>query len=177
MICKWLDHFGLASSTSTVVLHTDAERAVSELVGTSSDKYTFLVRRARPQQHQSNGGAERAVRRLKESLAVLRAEMNQGGADVCFTERGLQDVATYIALSHNHFSKAHGTDFSPLEYSTQRKLSRLPLQCLVRLSSLNCPAACEPNHRMRPEVLKLRLCIHVWILDQLCKVLSELMVN
>ena len=123
-ICKWLDHFGLASSTSSVVLHTDAERAVSELVGTSSDKYTFLVRRARPQQHQSNGGAERAVRRLKESLAVLRAEMNQGGADVCFTERGLQDVATYIALSHNHFSKAHGTDFSPLEYSTQRKLSR-----------------------------------------------------
>ena len=83
-----------------------------------------MVRRARPQQHQSNGGAERAVRRLKESLAVLRAEMNQGGADVCFTERGLQDVATYIALSHNHFSKAHGTDFSPLEYSTQRKLSR-----------------------------------------------------
>ena len=64
------------------------------------------------------------MRRLKESLAVLRAEMNQGGADVCFTERGLQDVATYIALSHNHFSKAHGTDFSPLEHSTQRKLSR-----------------------------------------------------
>ena len=123
-ICKWLDHFGLASSTSSVVLHTDAERAVSELVGTSSEKYTFLVRRARPQQHQSNGGAERAVRRLKESLAVLRAEMNQGGADVCFTERGLHDVVTYIALSHNHFSKAHGTDFSPLEYSTQRKLSR-----------------------------------------------------
>jgi len=68
----------LASSTSSVVLHTDAERAVSELVGTSSEKYTFMVRRARPQQHQSNGGAERAVRRLKESLAVLRAEMNDG---------------------------------------------------------------------------------------------------
>ena len=50
--------------------------------------------------------------------------MNQGGADVCFTERGLHDVVTYIALSHNHFSKARGTDFSPLEYSTQRKLSR-----------------------------------------------------
>ena len=129
-ICKWLDHFGLASSkassTSSVVLHTDAERAVSELVGTSSDKYTFLVRRARLQQHQSNGGAERAVRRLKESLAVsvVRAEMNQGGADVCFTERGLHDFVTYRALSHNHFYKAHGTDFSPLEYSTQRKLSR-----------------------------------------------------
>ena len=64
-VCKWLDHFGLSSSTSSVVLHTDAERAVSELVGTSSEKYTFMVRRARPQQHQSNGGAERAVRRLR----------------------------------------------------------------------------------------------------------------
>ena len=103
-VCKWLDHFGLASSTSSVVLHTDAERAVSELVGTSSEKYTFMVRRARPQQHQSNGGAERAVRRLKESLAVLRAEMNEGGADVNFSARGLSDVCTYIALSQNHFS-------------------------------------------------------------------------
>ena len=64
-VCKWLDHFGLSSATSSIVLHTDAERAVSELVGMSSDRYTFLVRRARPQQHQSNGGAERAVRRLK----------------------------------------------------------------------------------------------------------------
>ena len=123
-VCKWLDHFGLSSSTSSVVLHTDAERAVSELVGTSSEKYTFMVRRARPQQHQSNGGAERAVRRLKESLAVLRAEMNDGGADVNFSARGLSDVCTYIALSHNHFSNAHGSDFSPLEYSTQRKLSK-----------------------------------------------------
>eukprot|EP00435_Cladocopium_sp_Y103_P024700 s2809_g6.t1 len=123
-ICKWLDHFGLASSTSSVVLHTDAERAVSELVGTSSEKYTFLIRRARPQQHQSNGGAERAVRRLKESLAVLRAEMNEGGADICFTKKGLADAVTYIALSHNHFSKAHGSDFSPFEYSTQRRLSK-----------------------------------------------------
>eukprot|EP00435_Cladocopium_sp_Y103_P025396 s1103_g6.t1 len=91
-ICKWLDDFGLASSTSSVVLHTDAERAVSELVGTSSEKYAFLIRRARPQQHQSNGGAERAVRRLKESLAVLRAEMNEGGADICFTEKGLNEI-------------------------------------------------------------------------------------
>ena len=29
----------------------------------------------------------------------------------------------YVALSHNHFSHAHGSDFSPLEY-TQLKLSK-----------------------------------------------------
>jgi len=50
--------------------------------------------------------------------------MNEGGADVCFTARGLSDVCTYMALSHNHFSNAHGSDFSPLEYSTQQKLSK-----------------------------------------------------
>ena len=83
-----------------------------------------MVRRVRPQQHQSNGGAERAVRRLKESLAVLRAEMNDGGADGNFSARGLSDICTYIALSHNYFSNAYGSDFSPLEYSTQRKLSK-----------------------------------------------------
>ena len=40
------------------------------------------------------------------------------------SEKGLSDVVTYIALSHKHFSKAHGSDLSPLEYSTQRRLSK-----------------------------------------------------
>ena len=134
-ICKWLDHFVLASSTSSVVLHTDAKRAVSELVGTSSEKYTFLVRRARPQQHQSNGAAERAVRRLKESLDVLRAEMNQGGADVCFTEKGLHDVVTY------HISKAHGTDFHHWSIQHNGICRDHPLQCLVKRSLPSCQVA------------------------------------
>ena len=166
-IGKWLDHFGIASSTSSVVLHTDAERAVSELVGNSSDKIPFWFA-----VHDLNNIkamevlniAERAVRRLKESLAVLRAEMNQGGADVCFTERGLHDVVTYIALSHNHFSKAHGTDF--LLWNTPHSASclDLPLQCLDKVSLPSCPVVCEPNHPMRPEALKLLLCTQAWIL-------------
>ena len=65
-ICRWLEHFGLTSTTTGVILHTDAERAVAVLVGKSSERYTFNVRRANPQQHQSVGAAERAVRRLKE---------------------------------------------------------------------------------------------------------------
>ena len=79
-ICRWLEHFGLTSTTTGVILHTDAERAVAELVGKSSERYTFNVRRANPQQHQSVGAAERAVRRLKESLSVLRADLNSGGS-------------------------------------------------------------------------------------------------
>lgn len=55
-----------------VQLHTDAERAVAELVAPSTQKYHFQVRRASPQQHRSVGAAERAVRKRKESLSALR---------------------------------------------------------------------------------------------------------
>ena len=42
---SWLDHFGLASSTSSVVLHTDAERAglpFKEGTGTSAGPHLLL---------------------------------------------------------------------------------------------------------------------------------------
>ena len=123
-ICGWLEHFGLTSTTTGVILHTDTERAVAELVGKSSGRYTFNVRRANPQQHQSVGAAERAVRRLKESLSVLRADLNSGGADVTFNESGLADALTYIGLTHNHFSKVQGSDMSPLEFTVNRPLSK-----------------------------------------------------
>ena len=126
-ICRWLEHFGLTSTMTGVILHTDAERAVAELVGKSSERYTFNVRRANPQQHQSVGAAERAVRRLKESLSVLRADLNSGGADVTFNESGWTDALTYIGLTHNHFSKVQGSDMSPLEsleFTVNRPLSK-----------------------------------------------------
>ena len=37
LVCKWLDHFGLTSTTASILLHTDAERAVAELVGRSAE--------------------------------------------------------------------------------------------------------------------------------------------
>ena len=80
-IGKWMHHFGFTSNSVSIVLHTDAERAVAELVGKSHDQFVFSVRRARPQQHQSVGLAERGVRRLKEGLPMLRAEMNQCGVE------------------------------------------------------------------------------------------------
>ena len=123
-ICRWLDHFGLTSTTTGIILLTDAERAVADLVGKTADKYTFNVRRANPQQHQSVGAAERAVRRLKESLSVIRAELNAGGADVVFTVEGLTDVLTYMGLTHNHFSKVQGSDMTPLEFTVNRPLSK-----------------------------------------------------
>ena len=121
---KWLDSFGLSSSMTSVILHTDDEKAVGDLVIKSTRKYLFQVRRAAPQQHHSIGAAERAVRKLKESLAVLRADLNKHGVDIRYSYTGLRDVVTYLALMNNHFGRAGGTDLSPLETSAGRSLSK-----------------------------------------------------
>ena len=90
---------------------------MAELVGKSHDQFVFSVRRAR----QSVGLAERGVRRLKEGLPMLRTEMNQGGVDLRMSGEALSDA---LALTHNHFSNVHNSEFSPLEYGTQRRLSK-----------------------------------------------------
>ena len=121
---KWLDSFGLTSSMTSVILHTNDEKAVGDLITKATRKYLFQIRRAAPQQHRSIGAAERAVRKLKESLAVLRTDLNKHGVDVGFSFSGLRDVVTYLALMNNHFGRAGGTDLSPLETSAGRSLSR-----------------------------------------------------
>ena len=123
-IAQWLEFIGMSSSKSSIVLHTDAERAVGQLVSRVSSNFTFTIRRASPQQHRSVGGAERGVRRLKENLAVLRADLNKGGVDIPFTKDSLQLVLTYLSLVHNHFGKSPSADLSPLEFVSERKLSK-----------------------------------------------------
>ena len=84
-IIVWLQHFGLTSKAVSIDVHTDSERAVGEIIGSSTGRYTFAIRRAAPQQHRSIGSAERAVRELKESFSVLRADLNAQGLDVTFS--------------------------------------------------------------------------------------------
>ena len=50
-IVQWLDFIGMSSSKSSIALHTDAERAVGQLVSRVSSNYTFAIRRVSPQQH------------------------------------------------------------------------------------------------------------------------------
>jgi len=111
-IVAWLNHFGLESEKVSIVLHTDAETAVRTLVTGCSPKFVFHVRKARPQQHQSVGLAERSVRRLKESLTILRADLNGNGLDLKFGVGGLSDALTYLSLVHNHFGRSRETDYT-----------------------------------------------------------------
>ena len=112
------------SEKSSIVLTTDAERSVGQLISRASTNFTFTVRRANPQQHRSVGGAERGVRRLKENLSVLRADMNEQGFDVPFTCESLKLITMYMALTHNHFAKAPSSDMFPLEFVAARRLSK-----------------------------------------------------
>ena len=134
-LVKWLDHMGLSSGRASIVLHTDSERAVSELVTKVSDRFVFTVRRAAPQQHRSVGHAERAVRRLKESLAVIRSDLNKASVDIAFSNESLGEVLTYLGLVHNHYFKAPGFDLSPLEFVAGRNLSK-PVTALYGMNVL-----------------------------------------
>ena len=120
----WLNHFGLASQNTSVVVRTDAERAVGDLIGRSSGSYTFEIRRAAPQQHAPVGGAEHGVRHVKESLSVLRADLNNQGLDLLFSHEDISDCVTYLCLCHNNFVKVSGTDSTPLELISGKKRSK-----------------------------------------------------
>ncbi len=119
-----LNHFGLESERASIVLQTDAEASVRSLVTGCSTRFVFHVRKARPQQHQSVGAAERGVRPLKESLTILRADLKGNGVDLKFGVDGLSDAFTYLALVHNHFGKSRETDYSPLELAVGRRLTK-----------------------------------------------------
>ena len=123
-INQYLQQCGISSTSTSVLIHTDAEKAVGELFTKSGSQFSFAVRRSNPQQHQSTGGAERCVRRLKESLSILRADLSKCGVDIKFAHEPVQTALTYLLLCHNHFSKTPGTDLSPLENACGRRLSK-----------------------------------------------------
>ena len=52
-----------------------------------------------------------------------------------FSSESLHEVLNFLALSHNHYGKAPGSDFSPLEYISGRRLSK-PVACTYGMSVL-----------------------------------------
>ena len=53
---KWLREFGLESGSTSVVLVTDAEESVSDLVAGASPEFAFQVRKAPPRKAMRHVG-------------------------------------------------------------------------------------------------------------------------
>ena len=56
--------------------------------------------RAPPQQHEHVGAVERSVRRLKESMNLIRNDLNRQGYDVRFSGQPLEFLLRYLAGHH-----------------------------------------------------------------------------
>ncbi len=124
-ICQYLDVFGLKSSITGILLHTDAEVAVRSLVSNASPNYHFQVRRSAPQGHQATGGVEQSIRRFREALSILRIDLNDQGWDVNLeNDASCSDVLDYLSLTHCYFAHVRGWDMSPVEVSAGRRFTR-----------------------------------------------------
>lgn len=121
---NYLFHFGLVTQKASVILHTDRELAVSEFIRSANEHFDFKIVRAPPQQHEHVGGVERSVRRLKESMNVIRSDLNRQGLDVKFSGEPLKFLLQYLATMHNGMGRAPGSDLTPLESVVSRKLTK-----------------------------------------------------
>ena len=168
-INQYLQQCGISSTSTSVLIHTDAERAVGELFTKSGSQFSFAVRRSNPQQHQSTGGAERCVRRLKESLSIFRADLSKCGVDIKFAHEPVQTALTYLSVCHNHFSKTPGTDLSPLENACGRRLSKPTSSLFVQLSWLSYQIQWNRGFQTKRDWLKQPFYTVGHLMDQLCK--------
>jgi len=117
--------FGLKSSITGILLHTDSEVAVGSLVSNASPNYHFQVRRSAPQGHQSTGGVEQSIRRFREALNILRIDLNDQGWDVKLDDDSTCiDMLDFLSLTHCHFAHVRGWDMSPIEVSAGRRFTR-----------------------------------------------------
>ena len=121
---NYLFHFGLVTQKASVIRHTDRELAVSEFIRSANEHFDFKIVRAPPQQHEHVGGVERSVRRLKESMNVIRSDLNRQGLDVKFSGEPLKFLLQYLATMHNGMGRAPGSDLTPLESVVSRKLTK-----------------------------------------------------
>ena len=169
-IVAWLQHFGLTSKAVSIDVHTDSERAVGEIIGSSTGRHTFAIRRAAPQQHRSIGSAERAARELKESFSVLRADLNAQGLDVTFSHENLVNVLTFWLCATTIFqhrevqTEVHWKWFQEGSYPNQFRLClvlRFWQRFLIQFGSI---------HHFQQEMLSVLSFTWDWNEVQLCRV-------
>ncbi|CAE7234113.1 gcy-14, partial [Symbiodinium microadriaticum] len=141
-IIMWLREFGLVSGSTSVLLSTDSESAVSDLVGTAASEFTFSVRKAGPQQHEAVGAAERAVRKVKEALQTLRSDLNAEGS---------QAIRVRASIRIERRLEALGDRVQPSSSDEPREVLELPVYEDGLASRLVLDEVCEDAEAPRRE--------------------------
>ena len=123
-LVHWLAEMGLTAQDGGVAIQlcTDSEAAVSSFVTGATSAMNWTVERASPQGHEHVGAAERAVRTVKEGIAVIRSELTEHGLELKLSEQSFADVLRHVCHSRNLFSHAHGGDRTPKELVAGSKM-------------------------------------------------------
>ena len=119
----WLKEFGCMDGNPQGVLHvyTDDEVAVGAVFQDAKLDKPVKVTRAAPQSPETNGLAERCVRTLKETLVVLRMDLQTSGLDIQRTGAALHELVLYISHMSNMYVGVHGTTKTAREFLEGRK--------------------------------------------------------
>ena len=119
----WLKEFGCMDGNPQGVLHvyTDDEVAVGAVFQDAKLDKPVKVTRAAPQSPETNGLAERCVRTLKETLVVLRMDLQTSGLDIQRTGAALHELVLCISHMSNMYVGVHGTTKTAREFLEGRK--------------------------------------------------------
>jgi len=138
--------FGLASSSTSIVLTTDSEDAVSSFVATGTPGFNFLVQRVGPQVHEAVGHIERCVRSIREGMTVTREELRENGLDFQISHESLKDLCRYVCHMHNQFATAHGSSKSPKEVAVGRNLNATHVSAFLSQVLVEIPEAVSQRY-------------------------------
>ena len=125
---KWCYEFNLigkAASEYPLQVITDKEDSVGVLITKAFVGREISIKRASPQNHESVGSAEKAIRTLKEGISATRLTLRELGFDVAMTAKGLNTVLAYVAMCHNMHGCFKDSGKSPLELATGKVQSKV----------------------------------------------------
>ena len=139
-IRAWARSVGVVGPSSTVIsVRVDAEPALTSLL---DGVLPCKLEKSAPQS-ESTGGAERAVRVLKENLACLETDMFDSGFRLNVNSETLPYLVRYVATMHNQHHRVFGGTRAPVQHVTgqDRRLKYLgSSHLLLKSRCLRAPA-------------------------------------